>query len=79
MNKFLKIEKLTKEIEKYKSIIKCHCTHTKKKKKEGRGREIKKRRKGRREEKRKHKKQAKVQIASWLNSITVSRKEMPIL
>lgn len=32
MNKFLKIEKLTKEIRKYKSIVKCHCTHTKKKK-----------------------------------------------
>lgn len=78
MNKFLKIEKLTKEIGKYKSIIKCHCTHTKKKKK-GREREIKKRRKGRREEKRKYKKQAKVQMASWLNSITISRKEMPIL
>lgn len=41
MNKFLKIEKLTKEIRKYKSIVKCHCTHTKKKKK-GREREIKK-------------------------------------
>lgn len=79
MNKFLKIEKLTKEIRKYKSIIKCHCTHTKKKKKKGREREIKKRRKGRREEKRKYKKQAKVQMASWLNSITISRKEMPIV